>query len=126
MAALGVRYGIMSSPTLPCESWCAWQNGAALIAVWLPESSGREVFTELTALAQASARMRLGTGIIPVFTRLPTVAAAAMATAATVAPGRVILGWGLAIAAGWKRAMACISTSLCSIPASLSRLPASS
>jgi alkanesulfonate monooxygenase SsuD/methylene tetrahydromethanopterin reductase-like flavin-dependent oxidoreductase (luciferase family) len=64
-------------------------------SVWLPESSGREVFTELTALAQASTRVRLGTGIVPVFTRLPTVASAAMATAATVAPGRVILGVGI-------------------------------
>jgi probable F420-dependent oxidoreductase len=64
-------------------------------SVWLPESMGRDACTELTALALASQRIRLGTGIVPVFTRLPTIAAAAMATAATLAPGRVILGVGI-------------------------------
>lgn len=64
-------------------------------SVWLPESLGREVFTELTALALSSERIRIGTGIVPVFARLPTVAAAAMHTAATLAPGRVILGLGI-------------------------------
>ncbi len=64
-------------------------------SVWLPESLGREVFTELTALALSSERIRIGTGIVPVFARLPTVAAAAMNTAATLAPGRVILGLGI-------------------------------
>jgi probable F420-dependent oxidoreductase len=64
-------------------------------SVWLPESVGREAFTELTALVLAGNRIRVGTGIVPVFTRLPTVAAAAMATAATLAPGRVMLGLGI-------------------------------
>lgn len=70
-------------------------------SVWLPEAPGREVFTELTALVLGSERIRVGTGIVPVFARLPTVAAAAMATAATLAPGRVILGLGI----GHKPAM---------------------
>jgi alkanesulfonate monooxygenase SsuD/methylene tetrahydromethanopterin reductase-like flavin-dependent oxidoreductase (luciferase family) len=70
-------------------------------SMWLPESPGREVFTELTALVLGSERIRIGTGIVPVFARLPTVAAAAMTTAATLAPGRVILGVGI----GHKPAM---------------------
>lgn len=70
-------------------------------SVWLPESPGREVFTELTALVLGSERIRIGTGIVPVFARLPTVAAAAMTTAATLAPGRVMLGVGI----GHKPAM---------------------
>jgi len=95
MAALGVRLrdNQLAYPTMRDLVRLAEQRGYD--SVWLPESSGREVFTELTALAQASARVRLGTGIVPVFTRLPTVVAAAMATAATVAPGRVILGVGI-------------------------------
>ncbi|GIX46662.1 MAG: luciferase-like protein [Candidatus Tectimicrobiota bacterium] len=64
-------------------------------SVWLPESMGREAITELTVLALSSRRIRVGTGIVPVFARLPTVAAAAIATAAQVAPGRVILGLGI-------------------------------
>lgn len=64
-------------------------------SVWLPEGMGREALNELTALALASHRIRIGTGIVPVFARLPTIAAAAAATAATLAPGRVILGLGI-------------------------------
>jgi probable F420-dependent oxidoreductase len=64
-------------------------------SVWLPESMGREALTELTALVLSSERIRIGTGIVPVFARLPTSAAAAAATAATLAPGRVILGLGI-------------------------------
>jgi alkanesulfonate monooxygenase SsuD/methylene tetrahydromethanopterin reductase-like flavin-dependent oxidoreductase (luciferase family) len=126
MPALGVRLrdNQLTYPAMRDLVRLAEQRGYD--SVWLPESSGREIFTELTALAQTSARVRLGTGIVPVFTRLPTVASAAMATAATVAPGRVILGGGLGIAAGWKQATVCISTSLCSTSASLSRLPVSS
>jgi alkanesulfonate monooxygenase SsuD/methylene tetrahydromethanopterin reductase-like flavin-dependent oxidoreductase (luciferase family) len=95
MAALGVRLrdNQLTYPAMRDLVRLADQRGYD--SVWLPESGGREVFTELTALAQASAQVRLGTGIVPVFTRLPTVAAAAMATAATVAPGRVILGVGI-------------------------------
>lgn len=64
-------------------------------SVWLPESMGREALTELTALVLSSECIRIGTGIVPVFARLPTSAAAAAATAATLAPGRVILGLGI-------------------------------
>jgi probable F420-dependent oxidoreductase len=64
-------------------------------SVWLPESMGRDACAELTAFAVASTRIRIGTGIVPVFARLPTLTAAAMATAATLAPGRVVLGIGI-------------------------------
>jgi probable F420-dependent oxidoreductase len=101
MAALGVRVrdSHLGIPAMRDLVRLAEQKGYD--SVWLPESVGREAFTELTALVLVSERIRVGTGIVPVFTRLPTVAAAAMAAAATLAPGRVILGLGI----GHKRAM---------------------
>lgn len=95
MAALGVRLrdAQLAFPAMRDLVRLAERRGYD--SVWLPESHGREVLTELTALALSSERIRLGTGIIPVFMHLPTVTAAAMATAAVVAPGRVMLGVGI-------------------------------
>lgn len=95
MVALGVRLRDtqLLYPAMRDLVRLAEQHGYD--SAWLPESHGREVFTELTALALSSERLRLGSGIVPVFSRLPTVAAAAMAGAAAVAPGRVILGVGI-------------------------------
>ncbi len=64
-------------------------------SVWLPEGMGRDALSELLVLAQATERVRIGTGIVPVFGRLPTQTAATISTAAAVAPGRVILGVGI-------------------------------
>lgn len=64
-------------------------------SVWLPESMGRDALGELTALLAMSQRIRIGTGIVPVYARLPTIAAAAIATAANIAPGRAMLGLGI-------------------------------
>ncbi|MGE3537746.1 MAG: LLM class flavin-dependent oxidoreductase [Candidatus Tectimicrobiota bacterium] len=95
MAPLGVRLrdSQLALPGMQRLVSLAEQRG--LESIWLPESVGREAITELTALALGSERIRLGTGIIPVFTRCPTMAAAAMATTATQAPGRVVLGVGI-------------------------------
>ncbi|MBM3226792.1 MAG: LLM class flavin-dependent oxidoreductase [Candidatus Tectomicrobia bacterium] len=95
MGTLGVRLrdSRLGLPAMRDLLHLAEQRGYD--SVWLPESVGRESVTELTALALSSERIRLGTGIVPVFTRLPTMAAAALATTATVAPGRVILGVGI-------------------------------
>lgn len=95
MAALGLRLrdGQLALPAMQRLVHLAEQRGYE--SVWLPESVGREALTELTVLALSSERVRLGTGIIPVFTRRPTMAAAALATTATLAPGRVVLGVGI-------------------------------
>lgn len=101
MTTLGVRIRDSHLTISSMQELVRLAEGRGYASVWLPESPGREVFTELTALATSSKRIRIGTGIVPVFARLPTVAAAAMNTAATLAPGRVILGLGI----GHKPAM---------------------
>ena len=95
MTTLGVRLrdSQLALPAMRELVRLAEQRGYE--SVWLPESVGRESITELTALALSSERIWLGTGIVPVFTRLPTMAAAALATTATLAPGRVRLGVGI-------------------------------
>jgi alkanesulfonate monooxygenase SsuD/methylene tetrahydromethanopterin reductase-like flavin-dependent oxidoreductase (luciferase family) len=68
---------------------------ASYESVWLPEGLGRDSVAELIALLGAGDRITLATGIVPVFAREPTLTSAAVATAAALAPGRVILGVGI-------------------------------
>lgn len=95
MAALGVRVRDSRLAVSDMRSLVKLAEDKGYDSVWLPEGMGREALNELTALVLASERIRIGTGIVPVFARLPTIAAAAAATAATLAPGRVILGVGI-------------------------------
>lgn len=61
--------------------------------VWSSEGPGADAFTPL-ALASTAPSLRLGTAIIPVFTRGPATLAQSAATLAAAAPGRVVLGLG--------------------------------
>jgi alkanesulfonate monooxygenase SsuD/methylene tetrahydromethanopterin reductase-like flavin-dependent oxidoreductase (luciferase family) len=62
--------------------------------LWVPENKGREVFTQLGALAAMTERIRLGPGIANIFTRTPTVLAQAAVTLDQVSGGRAWLGLG--------------------------------
>jgi probable F420-dependent oxidoreductase len=95
MAMLGVRLRDSQLRITDMRTLVTLAEQRGYDSVWLPESMGRDACAELTALALTSERIRLGTGIVPVFARLPTIAAASMATAATLAPGRVVLGVGI-------------------------------
>jgi probable F420-dependent oxidoreductase len=62
--------------------------------VWSAESGGSDAFTPLALAAAWTPSLRLGTAIVPAFTRgAPTIAQSAAALA-DVAPGRVALGIG--------------------------------
>jgi probable F420-dependent oxidoreductase len=63
-------------------------------SVWLPEGRGREAFAQLGALAATTRRIRLGTGILPVFSRPPALTAMALATLDDLSGGRVLFGIG--------------------------------
>ena len=43
--------------------------------VWMTEGNGRDSLTQLTAIATATTRIGLGTGILPTFSRTPLVTA---------------------------------------------------
>ena len=61
---------------------------------WSSEVSGSDAFTPLALAGQWSDRLRLGTAVVPVFTRGPALLAQTAATLAAAAPGRFVLGLG--------------------------------
>jgi len=63
--------------------------------IWVPEVMGTDAFTVLAAAAQVTQRLRLGTGIVPIYTRTPTTLAMTIATLDALSGGRAVLGLGV-------------------------------
>ncbi len=61
---------------------------------WTPESWGRDAFTVLTMVACHTEKLRLGTGIVNVFSRTPALIAQTVASLDILSQGRAILGLG--------------------------------
>ncbi len=61
---------------------------------WSAETAGTDAFVPLALSAIWEPTLRLGTAIVPAFTRGPALIAMSAATMATVAPGRFVLGLG--------------------------------
>jgi len=62
--------------------------------VWSAETDGADAFTPLTLTSVWEPRLRLGTAIVPVFTRGPATLAQSVAAMSQAAPGRFVLGIG--------------------------------
>ena len=62
--------------------------------VWSAEVGGADGFSSLAALARTSGSARLGTAIVPVFTRPPALVAMSAATMQNLTNGRFVLGLG--------------------------------
>src|SRR5690554_4321761 len=62
--------------------------------VWSAESAGADAFTPLALASVWAPALRLGTAIVPAYTRGPATLAQSAATLAAAAPGRVALGIG--------------------------------
>ena len=62
--------------------------------VWSSEVAGADAFTPLALASAWEPRLRLGTAIVPVFTRGPALIAQSAVTLAGAAPGRFTLGLG--------------------------------
>ena len=64
-------------------------------SAWTNESTAREAFSTLAGWAAATSRIRLATGVLPVYIRSPMAAAMGAATiSAAAGPGRMVLGIG--------------------------------
>jgi probable F420-dependent oxidoreductase len=66
--------------------------------------AGRESLTVLTAYAMATDRIRLGTGVVPIYTRTPATMAQTAATIDELSGGRLTLGLGVShrvVVEGW-------------------------
>ena len=61
---------------------------------WSAESTGADAFTPLALASVWAPSLRLGTAIVPAFTRGPATLAMSAATMAAAAPGRFVLGIG--------------------------------
>lgn len=71
-------------------------EGAGYDSIWLHESLfQRDVVTCIAAMAGATTRIRIGSGIINTFTRHPVAAATTFATLSELSGGRVNFGLGL-------------------------------
>jgi len=62
--------------------------------LWTAEAMGHDGFTPLVLASQWAPTMRLGTAIIPAYTRGPALLASSVASLADAAPGRFVLGLG--------------------------------
>ena len=73
--------------------------------VWSSEANGADAFTPLVLASQWAPSLRLGTAIVPAYTRGPACLAQSTASLAAVAPGRLVLGVGASsnvIVEGWN------------------------
>ncbi len=61
---------------------------------WIPEAWGYEIFSLLTEMAVHTKRIKLGTGIVNVFSRSPGLLAMNAATVDEISEGRLIFGIG--------------------------------
>ncbi|MDR7452461.1 MAG: LLM class flavin-dependent oxidoreductase [Armatimonadota bacterium] len=97
MALRDVLPGAAGPPALPVGAMvelAALADRNGYHSVWVPEGRGRESFSQLGAMAAVTQRVGLATGILPVFSRPPALAAMALATLDDLSRGRMILGVG--------------------------------
>ena len=95
-------------PTLPLrdhEDTIRRAEAAGYTDLWSGETQGPDGFTPLILASQWTTDMRLGTGVVGVFTRGPALLAQQAASLADAAGGRFALGIGASsdrIVAGWN------------------------
>jgi probable F420-dependent oxidoreductase len=73
-------------------------------SVYVTHIAGRESLTVLTAYALATERIRLGSGVVPIYTRTPATMAQTAATVDELSRGRLNLGLGVShrpVVEGW-------------------------
>jgi F420-dependent oxidoreductase-like protein len=73
-------------------------------SVYVTHIAGWESLTVLTAYAAATSRIRVGTGVVPIYTRTPATMAQTAATIDVLSGGRLTLGLGVShrpVVEGW-------------------------
>ena len=104
-----LRYGITIPfdrvPLVDQRAWIEELPSLGYTDVWSAETDGADAFTPLTLASVWAPTLRLGTAIVPVFTRGPALIAQCAAAMASAAPGRFVLGLGTSsnvIVARWN------------------------
>ncbi|MCZ6531395.1 MAG: LLM class flavin-dependent oxidoreductase [SAR324 cluster bacterium] len=82
-----------------------WAEQQGFDSLWIPDGGGKmHALTLAAALAMRTSTIRLGLGVVPVFTHSPAVLASSASALAHLAPGRIIMGLGAsshAMIEGW-------------------------
>jgi probable F420-dependent oxidoreductase len=90
----GVSFPFLGVPWPQQRDWLAELADHGFTDLWAGESTAVDAFALLAMAADRAPSLRLGTGIVPVFTRTPGQLALGAATLAALAPGRFVLGVG--------------------------------
>lgn len=92
------RYGMTipfdSVPLVDQRDWVVELADLGYTDVWSSEANGADAFTPLALASAWAPSLRLGTAIVPVYTRGPATLAQQVGTLAAAAPGRFALGIG--------------------------------
>ena len=83
------------APSVPATQRVARQaEDLGYESLWIADSGGPDPFVVAAAAATVTSKVRIGTAVIPAYTRTPPVISSAAASCAELAPGRFILGIG--------------------------------
>src|SRR5919197_5113843 len=91
---LGVTPPIEVSGFAPAVDLCARAESLGYTDVWTAEVGAVDAFSPLAAIATRTERVRLGTALVPVFTRPPALTAMSAAGIQALSKGRFVLGIG--------------------------------
>ncbi len=105
----GRRYGMTipfdGVPLSEQRDWIVELADLGYTDVWSSEANGADAFTPLALASAWAPSLRLGSTIVPAYTRGPALLAQSVATLADAAPGRVAFGIGTSsnvIVEGWN------------------------
>ncbi len=94
MQRLGMTIPFDGVPLHTQRSWIAELEELGYTDVWSSEANGADGFTPLALASVWAPSLRLGSAIVPAFTRGPATLAQCVATMADAAPGRFVFGIG--------------------------------
>ena len=102
----GLTLPLPGRPLREAEELVRRAEAAGYTDLWSGETNGPDGFTPLALAAAWTDRVRLGTGVVGVFTRGPALLAMEAAALADASDGRFVLGIGASsdrIVEGWNR-----------------------
>src|SRR3546814_17869059 len=106
---MDARYGMTipfdGVPLHAQREWIVELADLGYTDVWSAEANGADAFTPLALASVWAPTLRLGTAIVPAFTRGPGLLAQSVGSLAQAAPGQFVLGVGTSsnvIVEGWN------------------------
>jgi len=94
MQRLGITIPFDGIPLVEHADWIRELADRGYTDFWSAEAGGSDAFTPLVLAAQWAPQARVGTAVVPVYTRGPATLASCAAGLAEAAPGRAVLGLG--------------------------------